>query len=167
MTHTYHATPYDISATGFFFRSYEEYCTQAASHRNAFGEPVEEYEIQYIDGDNYRLFEAIGVNQANLADWFERFEDMDDDCAIRLIILMEHYGYDLEPAFDHIEDLHLFEGTAVEYAEELIDSTGMLGAMPENLRFYFDTDAFARDMLIGGDIAEVDIDGRRFIADGV
>lgn len=167
MSNRYHATPYDISATGFFFDTYEEYQTRAAAHRNAYGEPVEEYEVQFIDGDSYRLFEAIGVNQANLKDWFERFEDMDDDEAVKLIILIEHFGYSVEDAMDRIDDLHLFEGTAIEYAEELIESTGMLDQVPENLRTYFDTEAFARDIVLGGDITPVEIDGQSYIADGV
>ncbi|SDR67556.1 antirestriction protein ArdA [Erythrobacter sp. HL-111] len=167
MSNRYHATPYDISATGFYFDTYEEYQARAAVHRNEYGDPVEEYEIQFIDGDSYRLFDAIGVNQANLKDWFERFEDMDDDEAVKLIILIEHFGYSVEDALDRIDDLHLFEGTAIQYAEELIESTGMLDQMPENLRYYFDTEAFARDMVLGGDITPVEIDGRSYIADGV
>jgi len=43
----------------------------------------------------------------------------------------------------------------------------MLDQMPENLRNYFDTEAFARDMVLGGDITPVEIDGRSYIADGV
>lgn len=36
----------------------------------------------------------------------------------------------------------------VEYAEQLADDTGMLDGMPENLRGYFDFEAFARDLFI-------------------
>ena len=39
-------------------------------------------------------------------------------------------------------------------AEELLESTGELGAIPENLRYYFDYDAYARDMRLGGDMCE-------------
>ena len=46
------AQPYDISAQGFYFSSAEEYQTKVAKTRNDFGFPVEEYEIQFIDGDN-------------------------------------------------------------------------------------------------------------------
>ncbi|MCY4180298.1 MAG: hypothetical protein OXC68_11775 [Aestuariivita sp.] len=88
MSNRYHATPYDISATGFYFDTFEQYQTRAAEYRNEYGDLVEEYEIQFVDGD-YRLFDAIGVNQVNLKDWFERFEYMDDDEAVKLIILIE------------------------------------------------------------------------------
>ena len=53
MTNIYHATPYDVSAIGFYFKTYDEYVEKAASHRNAHGSPVEEYEIQFIDGTDY------------------------------------------------------------------------------------------------------------------
>ena len=98
MNQIYHATPYDISATGFYFHNFEEYQAKAASHCNAYGDPVEEYEIQFIDGENAALFKAVGVTQASLSDWFEHFEDCDTEDAIKLIILIEHYGYDPQEA---------------------------------------------------------------------
>ena len=76
MTHTYHATPYDISATGFYFTSLHDYQAKAATHRNDYGLPVEEYEIQYIDGDAAALFNALEVNQATLALWCDQFENL-------------------------------------------------------------------------------------------
>lgn len=39
-----------------------------------------------------------------------------------------------------------------DWAEEYMDSTGGLADMPENLRNYFDFDAFARDCEMGGDM---------------
>jgi len=163
MTNTYHATPYDISAAGFYFTDYEDYLEKAASHRNEYGDPVEEYEIQFIDGDNYRLFGAIGVNQANLKEWFDRYEDLDGEDAIKVIYLAEEVGYALDGMLDRLDDVMLFEGTAIEYAESYLDDTGLLDQMPENLRYYFDTEAFARDMLLGGDIAEIEIDGKTYV----
>ncbi|APG62022.1 hypothetical protein LPB140_03415 [Sphingorhabdus lutea] len=112
MTNIYHATPYDISATGFYFSTYDEYAEKAAIHRNEHGDPVEEYEIQFIDGDNLRLFNAVGVNQANLQNWFDKFKDLDGDDAIKAIYLAEDLGYRLEDALDRLDDVHLFEGTA-------------------------------------------------------
>jgi antirestriction protein len=36
-----------------------------------------------------------------------------------------------------------------EFAEEYADSTGMLDSIPEHLRYYFDFEKFARDLLAG------------------
>jgi len=163
MSNIYHATPYDITAAGFFFHDYEEYMVKAQAHRNEAGDLVEEYEIQFIDGDNYTLFDRMGINQANLEQWFDDFEGIDDDDYIKAICMAEYLGYDMDTILNRMDDINLFEGTAIEYAEQYIDDTGMLAEMPENLRFYFDTEAFARDMVLGGDITEVTIDGTDYI----
>ena len=110
MTNSFHATPYDVSAKGFYFSTYEQWVERAAKHRNDYGEPVEEYEIQFIDGDSYELFNAIGVNQANLERWFTEFEELEGEDRIKIIYLLDHAGYNLENALDNIDDVSLFEG---------------------------------------------------------
>jgi len=165
MTNSYHATPYDLSAQGFYFETFDEYTERASRHRNAYGQPVEEYEIQFVDGDNYTLSAALGINQASLKLWFDVFEDYEGDQAIKAIFLAEHQGIDISDIPDQIDDVHLFEGTAVEYAEAYLDDTGLLETIPENLRYYFDTEAFARDLVFSGDVVEVEIEGHNFIAE--
>jgi len=166
MTHTYHATPYDISATGFYFTSLEDYQVKAAAHRNDCGLPVEEYEIQYIDGDAAPLFNALEVNQATLALWFDQFENLDGDDVVKAIYLADDQGCAMNDIPGRLEDVILFEGNARAYTEDYLESTGMLDQMPESLRFYFDVDAFARDLLMGGDITEIDIDGTAYVVSG-
>ncbi|EIN0623277.1 TPA: antirestriction protein ArdA [Escherichia coli] len=44
-----------------------------------------------------------------------------------------------------------YSGTAdseADYAEQLLDDTGELNAIPKNLRYYFDYEKFARDLFI-------------------
>jgi hypothetical protein len=167
MENLYHATPYDISATGFYFKTYEDYTNQAATHRNEYGDEVDEFEIQYIDGDNYELFKALSVNQANLEQWFDEFENLDGEDLIKAIYLASDLNYDIGDILSSLDDVYLFEGTAEEYADDYLESTGTLDQIPENLRFYFDVALFARDMLWGGDISEVTIAGTDYIAQGV
>lgn len=62
---------------------------------------------------------------------------------------------------DKLDGGHLHEGTAQEYTEQLVEETGPLDQMPENLRYYFDMEAYTRDLLLGGDIAEIEIMGTR------
>jgi len=163
MTNIYHATPYDISASGFYFNTFAEYQERSIKHRNEYGDPVEEYEIQFIDGDNYRLFGALDINQANLKRWFSDFEELETDEVIKTIYLSEDLGYAIDDILDHLDDVCLFEGTALEYIESYIEDTGLLEQIPENLRFYFDTEKFARDMVLGGDISSIEIDGTNYI----
>jgi len=65
-----------------------------------------------------------------------------------------------------LEDVVLFEGAATEYAESYLEDTGLLDQIPENLRFYFDTDSFARDMVLNGDIIELSFEGTSYIVWG-
>lgn len=162
----YHATPYDISASGFYFDDYEEYLAKAKNHKNEYGDLVEEFEIQFIDGDNYQLFNALGINQANLKTWFDNFEDLDGEELIKAIYLAEYIGQNMTDILDNLDDVSLFEGTATEYAHEYIEDCGLLSELPENLHFYFDVEAFARDMVLGGDITEVDIMNTHYIVWG-
>jgi len=166
MINQYHATAYDISATGFYFKTYEEYAEKASTYKNQYGDPVEEYEIQHVAGDNYQLFNALGINQANLDIWFSDFEGMSRDDEAKAIYLAEYTGYDISEVIDRLDEITLFQGTALEYAAEYIEDTGLLNDMPENLRYYFDTEAFARDMVLGGDITEVEINNTDYIAWG-
>ena len=116
MTNSYHATPYDISAAGFYFKDFEEYTIKAAAHRNEYGEPVEEYEIQFIDGDNYKLFGALSVQQANLEQWFDDYEGLGGDELIKAIYLAEDQYCTIDEILDKLDDVMLFEGAAEEYA---------------------------------------------------
>ena len=164
-----HAQPYDLSATGFYFESVENFEAKAQANRNDYGQQVEEYELQFIDGDNYELFNALRINQANLQEWFETYEDMDDEDAAKVIYLFDHLGcttYTANDIQDKLDDIYLFEGTAIEYAEQYLEETGMLNEIPQHLRYYFDTEAYARDMLLNGDIAAVEIMNTHYIAMG-
>lgn len=64
-----------------------------------------------------------------------------------------------------IRSLYLYEGSALDYARAYLEDTGLLSDVPENLRTYFDTHAFARDMVLPVGVYEIEIDGRRFIAE--
>ena len=165
MNHLYHATPYDITASGFYFSTYDEYLAKAASHCNAYGQHVEEYDIQFIDGDYPRLFSALGVNQANLASWFEHFEAMADDDAIKTIYLAEIQCVSMDDICDRLDDVVLFEGSVTEYAEQYLEDSGLRAEVPESLRYYIDVDAFARDLVLGGDVSTFDVDGTCYIVE--
>ena len=164
MANVYHATPYDISATGFYFSYYEEYAEKAASHKNEYGDPVEEYEIQFIEGNNGTLFNVLSINQASLAQWFEDFEGMDGEDAATMIYTAQYLGYSsLDDLLRKLDDIVLFQGTALEYAEQYIDEICMLDGLPEDLGHYFDIEAFARDIMLGGGITEAEIDGVQYL----
>ena len=162
-TNIYHATPYDISATGFYFSSIDEYRDKADRHCNAYGQPVEEFEIQFIDGDNHHLFKALDVNQANLKQWFDDFEELEDKGAVKAIYLAEDQHQGMEEILDYMDDVYLYEGSAEEYAEQYLEDTGALDGLAENLRNYFGVEAFARDFILSGDITEIEVAGVNYV----
>lgn len=71
MTTTLYAQPYDITATGFYFSTTEEFEAKASKLHNDFGDLVEEFEIQFIDGEmiDCDLAKAIDLNQGNFRDY--------------------------------------------------------------------------------------------------
>lgn len=52
---------------------------------------------------------------------------------------------------DEVEDRYQGEYSSREdFAAEMVESTGLLDQVPENIRCYFDYDAFGRDLLLDG-----------------
>ncbi|MEL6171495.1 MAG: antirestriction protein ArdA [Pseudomonadota bacterium] len=164
MTLQLHAQPYDLAAAGFYFETYEDYAEKAAKLQNDYGEPVEEFEIQFIDGEHIDcdLAKAIGINQANLKQYFEAVEDWDDHDKTRVILAVGECGYSFD---DNIQpqdfDLDIYECDSLrDLAEQFVDE-GLFGDIPERLQFYLDYDAIARDL--GMDYAEATVAGKRLI----
>lgn len=59
------------------------------------------------------------------------------------------YSYDPSADVSDFRDAYRGEYESEEaYAEELVDDTGMLDSIPENLRYYFDYGRFARDLFM-------------------
>lgn len=164
MTITLFAQPYDITATGFYFETLEEYEARVKDLRNAHGDRVEEFEIQFIEGDDLdcQLAKAIGLSQANFPDLLECAEMWDDGQKLKVIIATAELGYACDPAADPDQyDIDIYHVESLrELAEQFVDE-GLLGDIPDNLRFYIDYDAFARDL--AADYCEVTIAGQPLI----
>ena len=148
----FHAQPYDISKTGFYFSTMEEYETKAELSG------AEEFELQYIDGEDCELFNACGINQSNLSQWFDEVETLDEWQKIAIFYLTSVCGYDLEDALNKKDDASIqqddLESCAIEFFDECYAHE-----IPDNLRFYIDYKAFARDCEIGGDMTEFEYSG--------
>ena len=158
---TLHATPYNIDATGFYFTDINDYETKATMHVDCYGNLVEEFEIQFIDGDDAELFEACGINQANLNQWFDDIEFLQDDEKVSLYYLVGVAGYNLDQALLKTDEPNLYQGNLLDAATELFDEC-WLSSVPDNIRFYIDYDKFARDCQYGGDLTEFDYAGTSY-----
>jgi Antirestriction protein (ArdA) len=158
---TLHAQPYNIDACGFYFTSAEEYETKQEALRDRFGAPVEEFEIQYIDGDESQLFEACKIHQGNLATWFDDIESLDRQEKAQLFYLVDQGGYDLSEALECYDDVCLYEGPLLDAATGLFDEL-YLHDVPEAVRNYIDYDAFANDCRVNGDMTEFAYEGTTY-----
>jgi len=158
-----HAQPYDLTATGFYFETAEEYDTKAADLRNENGDHVEEFEIQFIDGDQIdcELAKAIGINQANFRDFLEGVGAWLDWEKQRIIVAVGECGYDFHPDTDPSDyKVDLYEADSLRaLAEQFVDE-GLYGDIPERLQFYIDYDAIARDLAV--EFSEITIAGESF-----
>jgi Antirestriction protein (ArdA) len=158
-----YAQPYNPDAKGFYFHNLEEFEDQTEHFLDAFGQPVEELEIQFIDGSREAcdLFEACGVNQANLGQFFAILDYVPEYQWPALYYLCDVIGDDMETAINKLDDVTLYTGTLKEAAEELFDEC-YAHNIPENLRFYIDYEKFARDCELSGDMYEFEFAGTTY-----
>ena len=165
MTQTLYARPYDISIDGFLFESVDDFTAKASKLTNCFGQPIEEFEISFIDGDDTdcALADAWGLNQANFSAFIRAAELWDDYQKLRFIIAVGECGYSFDPDMDHPNDLDvdIYElDNLKELAEQFIED-GLYGPIPECLVNYIDTDAIARDLAF--EYSEITIAGKQFV----
>jgi hypothetical protein len=145
-----------MSKTGFYFTDFDSYIKGVAASG------AEEFELQFIDGDDAQLFNACGINQATLAQWFDDVEVLDDHEKTALFYLMDNnICSDLSDALDKIDDVSISQCSLREAAEELFDEC-YLHDIPEHVRAYIDYDAFARDCQMGGDMDEFTFQGETY-----
>ncbi len=164
MTTILYAQPYNIEAEGFYFRDGDEYDREAATCKYRFGQPVEEFEIQFIDGERIDcdLAKAIGLNQANFRDFLECADSWEFWEKINTIIALDELGYDFDPHNDPdhygIDIYHV--STMKELAQQFVED-GCYGDIPETLHFYLDYEAIARDLSV--EYTQTNIAGEQFI----
>jgi antirestriction protein len=161
---TLYAQPYDLAASGFYFDSEKAYASQASRLRNAYGQPVEEFEIQFIDGEGLdgKLFDALHVSQATIGSYFEAAEEWDDDQKLKVIIAVGEAGYSFALGNDDPDkfDIDLYEIDSLrDLAVQFIDE-GLFGEIPKAIENYLDYDAIARDLAM--DYGTVTIDGTHY-----
>jgi hypothetical protein len=158
---TLHATPYNLDATGFYFDGIAEYKDKAINHLDSYGNLVEEFEIQFIDGDDAALFEACGIDQSNLSTWFNDIAFLQDYEKISLYYLLRCAGYTINQAFDRLDEPCITESSLRDAAAELFDEC-YLHTIPENVRYYIDYASFAKDCEMGGDLTEFEYNNRTY-----
>lgn len=126
-------------------------CHDDVEYTDECGNPYEEYFITDSETDINGLEIGEYSNLDELNEIAETLEDLDEyEKEVVKVLLGE--SYDLDEAMEKKDDCVVYydcndmEDVAKQYAEE----TGLLDSIPENLRNYFDFEAYGRDMSYEG-----------------
>ncbi len=147
---TLYAQPYDISAIGFYFDTADDYLTKAKDLRNSHDQIVEEFEIQFIDGDSIdaELAKAWGLSQCSLHSFFKAADEWSEYEKQCFIIAVGECGYNFNPETVNPDDfdINIYHcDTLKELAEQFVDE-GFYGDIPASLAGYIDFEAIAYDL---------------------
>jgi antirestriction protein len=161
----FYAMPYDLDAKGFYFEDEKTYLEKRKNLKNTYGDEVEEFEFQFIDGEiiDAELFKALSVNQSNILHFIKQHEQWNDEDKINLIIAVGECGYsfDFETSSPNDFDIDIYEIESLkELAYQFVDD-GLFGEIPDNIACYLDYEAIARDLAV--DYSEININGNNII----
>ena len=102
--------------------------------------------------DLFHMFgEYVSIEKLNeLAEEVESLDSYEEEIIEALI---SEGGYSFEQAMSAKDDVIVYSGCSdmTEVAEQYANETGLLDSIPENLRYYFDFEAFGRDMSFDGE----------------
>ena len=148
------ATPYQIGAPFFYFESIEEYNQKYELHLKKYG--VEEYEFEYIDGDDISLtvWKACNGNMFKFLEIIEEGMIATLEDAIKLYVATNINGNTLEDALLRYQGIYLWCGSMKDYAYEIFQ----WDLVPEFLHQYINIDQLVIDLQCNGDIYELDGD---------
>ena len=99
---------------------------------------------------------------ASLDDLNELAEELEnfDEYELEAFGAMLEYGYATDGALKKVQDgdYMYYSGccSMAEVAEQYADETGLLANIPDDLRYYFDFEAYGRDMEINGSFVETE-----------
>lgn len=132
-----------------------------SGYQDSTGAIYEEYIILDYDTDEEFPTDKLGEYEslAELNDHAERFAAFDDCEKLAFRAAVEEFCK-LEEAFEKVEngDYRVYYNcdSMADVAEQYADETGMLGEIPDYLRYYFDFEALGRDMEIEGTYVYID-----------
>lgn len=84
----FYAQPYDIAALGFYFEDAETYLAKINAITNEYGEQVEEFELQFIDGNDQKFKVVMAVGECGYQFDYDNGNPDDFDLEIYLDISM-------------------------------------------------------------------------------
>lgn len=101
-------------------------------------------------------------SESNVSDELIAFAQLDE--SDREMLTAYQSGIDGSATIEQAREA--YQGTfddESDWAAQFLEDTGMLESIPENLRNYFDYDAYARDARLNGDVSFVRYDGQVWV----
>lgn len=99
-------------------------------------------------------------NLAEVADYVEMMESLDDSERDAFRAFTDNMGPHDGTSLACFREAYIGEFDSVEnYAQQYINDVGLLSDVPDHIARYFDLAAFARDLVLGGDIWTADAPG--------
>ena len=106
---------------------------------------IHDYELPF------RIDEYESIDRLN--DLYELIKEIENEPIYdELNEIIEYWFNDIEDLLDHKDDIICYSdcSSMEDIAYYYVEETGVLNALPENLRYYFDYASFGRDMELEG-----------------
>lgn len=165
----FYANPYNTDATGFYFETYEEFTEKMEEAKDSFGNQVEEFMIDVIDGsrEELQLVEAIGISQGNIEEVIEFIDTSDENEWPTVFFLLDNNICDnLEDAKNNVNDYSVVKENLLDAATEIFDECYLCVGIPEehrnSIQQYINYESFANDCKVGGDLVEFEFGGETY-----
>lgn len=164
----FYANPYNTDATGFYFETYEEFTEKMEEAKDSFGNQVEEFMIDVIDGsrEELQLVEAIKIDQGNVEEVIEYIDTSDEDEWPTIFYLLDNgVCDDLDDAKRQAMDYCVAKESLLDAATEIFDECYLCVIPKEHrnsIQQYIDYESFANDCKVGGDLVEFEFGGETY-----
>lgn len=163
----FYANPYNTDATGFYFETYEEFTEKMEEAKDSFGNQVEEFMIDVIDGprEELQLVDAIKIDQGNVEEVMEYIDTSDEDEWPKVFFLLDNNIYSsLSDAKDNVGSFIISQCTLEDAAQEAADEE--IGCIPKKFRDfvdrYFDYKQYAYDKEVSDEFVEFEFGGKTY-----
>ena len=111
-------------------------------------EPAPEIELMFSDHEGIPDF---FIGESNIKDEFWSYMDCNMDDEVKAAYVEAKDRWDEEDCqSSYIGQFRDYE----ELAEYLVDDCGVVGEIPDNLKYYFNYEAYGRDIRLSGDVVE-------------
>lgn len=147
------------------YRENEPECDECgATLPDEFKPSAEEWAIHDHEGFG-DLIKTEWPDIAELCEIVEFMDEAEDYERRALRWLINDRGCDVDDALRQASDVSIYDGEAADYAASFAEDcySEALEAMPSFIRYHIDWQGVARDLLLGGDIAQAEDSEGRFI----